>query len=886
LEELGVERGKENRDKLWLSNGQAVNPNYVVLARLAYPDAKLYSDKSDGSVIIGDPTKGEPLGVIMPYGPTTPRPDWANPPQGPLGTPAERDDPENFLARSMDAARDLTRSVYALPHYEGFNKVLMTWTGNRQIGIMRTARAVQKVLAEVPSKLAREGMANWMDAGGDQTALKKWEAAAKTPALKKGYEAALKLTPEQLATVQKAKKWFADMFEAGVKGGVIKEDSFLEDYITHVVAQPFVSGGPRSEYGGKIAAKFKYSQQRTFPNFHELEEAGYRARTKDVAEIMAVYGTHLTNAIETRRLARAILHEKNAAGEALGKLILGHYSAEEGAKANYINDPAMAVENGVHYKAVGHSAFRGWGWTGTSPETGKPIITQGEIGVHPDIHAQLENAIGRSEIRKWYDSPGNPLSNLAKKSLKALDVSQSTLKGTMLGGISTFHAVHEYKRAALSRVIINPVLTKAIDPNDARTQMMLRTGLMLVGDREAEQIFSEGLGSRSLIDRFPGIGRVSRAVSDYTFHQLIPALKWHTWNAVYERNLKTFGKAASPMDVAYLTSKQVNERFGHLNLADLNRDPTFQHMLGWAALAPDFLESNFRNYAREVIGAVGSKTGRDSIKTLAFTALMIWTAARLLNKLLDDDWHMEEPFGFIHNGRRYTMRNEAEDLWRLYSETGQFVTGRLNPLVATIDQLRTGRNWRGEKVTTGDTLKEFLTKWVPISGRWVPGAKELMEWSATGQNRTISLWQEFISSQGIQVARHSPLAPAYELARKYRQAHGEKEDTGTYPTSRYQQLHYAIEDGDLDKAKTEAEKLVAAEREQQKHLGREDALKKIAHGFYESINHPWTKNKDQDAEFIKSLSKEDKLKVMAAMQHRRLIWKNFAHLMHVPEEQH
>ena len=63
-------------------------------------------------------------------------------------------------------------------------------------------------------------------------------------------------------------------------------------------------------------------------------------------------------------------------------------------------------------------------------------------------------------------------------------------------------------------------------------------------------------------------------------------------------------------------------------------------------------------------------------------------------------------------------------------------------------------------------------------------------------------------------------------------------------------------------------------------------MKKIAHGFYESINHPWTKNKDQDAEFIKSLSKEDKLKVMAAMQHRRLIWKNFAHLMHVPEEQH
>lgn len=801
---------------------------------------------------------------------------------GLLGSPST---PLSPIEKAKEAVKDFAKDIAKLPSYTGFNKVLNNWVGNRQIGIMRTERTVRAVMKAIPDKRTREAIANYIDAGGDMAELKRWAAAAKKPSLKAGYEAAQKLTPEQLATIDKIRQWFKDQFDRAVDGGVIKEESFLDDYITHVVDKPFVGGGASSPYGGKIAAKFKYSKQRTFPNFHELEEAGYSARTKDVAEIMAAYGTHLTNAIETRRLAKALLSEKNAAGEPLGKLILGHYTAEEGSKANYINDPAAAKDGDITYKAVSHPAFRAWRWSGLSPESGKPIIQQGEIGVHPDIHGQLENAIGRSAIRQWYDSPGSPASNLAKVALKALDVSQSALKGTMLGGISTFHAVHEYKRALGNRVVINPVITKQIDPNDPRTQMMMRSGLMLSGDRDAENLFSEGLGSRSLVDKVPAIGKVSRAVADYTFHQLIPALKWHAWNAVYERNLKLFGRQASPEDVAYLTSRQVNARFGHLNLADLNRNPTAQHIASWLLLAPDFLESNVRNYGQDAKGATGAKTGREPFKALVATALTLWVIARVMNRMSDDNPHYEEPFGVIHNGGRYTMRNEAEDLWRLYNEPGRFVSGRLSPGMQTADQLRTGQNWRGEKVTTGDTLKEFLTKFIPISGRWIPGMKQLVEKTATGGARTVSPFEEFLSSQGIQVARHSPASAAYDLAHKYKVAQGIKEDVGTYPVSKYQQLRYALEDDDMKRANEEAEKLLAEEKTKVPFFNRSVAVRKLQTAFQHSLEQPWTKSREMDQDFIKSLKPDDRAKVVKAEQERQAIARRFATMFALPTKE-
>ncbi len=810
--------------------------------------------------------------------------------QGPLGTPDEEKQSglfgAPFVQKVTDTLSTLKKEITELPKYSGMNKVLNTWVGNRQIGIGRTERTVKAVVKAVPKKLDREAVYNWVEAGGDVAKLQAWANGTSDPATKAAYEKAMNLSPEQEAMGNKIKKWFDDQHARAVNAGVMKQTSFIDDYITHIVDRPFVGGGV-SMSGGKTAARFKFAQKRTFPTSFELEQAGYKLKTKDAAHVMAVYGTHLTNAIETRRLAKSLLSERNDQGEPLGKLILGQYKTDVNPDANFINDPSAAREGDISYKPVNDPAFKGWAWKGTDPESGKSIIVQGEIGLHPDIRSQLENAIGRSEIRQWYDKPGSLGMNLVKGLVKAGDISQSALKSTMLGGISGFHAIHEMKRAAGNRVVINPVLVKPIDWNDPRTQMMTRAGVMLGGDRDAEKAFSEGLGSRSLVDKLPGIGKVSQALADYTFHRLIPSLKWHTFNAVFERNLKLMGGMGSPEDIAYLTAKQINARFGHLNLADMNIDPTFWHAMSWAFLAPDFLTSNAINYAQDVKGATGAKTGREPFKALLFTAGALWILARMINNLTDDDPHYEEPFGVIHNNRRYTMRNEAEDLWNLAHDTTQFISARLNPVVQSIDQLRTGRNWRGEKTTKWETLKELLAKFIPISARALPGAKWVEAQTTTGAHSPIAPFEEFMAAQGIRVSRVSKINEAYKLAAEYMDKHGQGTNDGSYPVSQYQKFRYALEDGNVEQARKEAEKLIKNATFDPENpvksaaKSEHDARAKVARGFQASVFHHWTKDADMDKAFIQSLSPADRATVLKAMQAREATWQKAAAILGV-----
>ena len=798
-------------------------------------------------------------------------------PMGPLGTP--------FVKQVQDTLSTLHKEITELPKYSGFNKVLNTWVGNRQIGIGRTERTVKAVMKAIPKKLDREAVMNWAEAGGDATKLQAWADGTTDSATKAAYEKAMNLSPEQEAMGVKIKKWFDDQHARAVNGGVMKQSSFIQDYITHIVDRPFVGGGV-SGSGGKTAARFKFAQKRTFPTSFDLEQAGYKLKTKDVAHIMAVYGTHLTNAIETRRLAKSLLSEKNDAGESLGKLILGQYKTDVSPDSNFINDPSAAREGDISYKPVQDPAFKGWAWKGMDPESGKAIIMQGEIGLHPDIRSQLENAIGRSEIRQWYDKPGSLGMSLVKGLVKSADITQSTLKGTMLGGISGFHAVHEIKRAGGNRVVINPVLLKPIDWNDPRTQMMVRAGVMLAGDYDATKAFSEGLGSRSLVDKIPGIGKVSQAMADYTFHQLIPSLKWHTFNAVFERNLQTLAGMGSPEDIAYLTAKQINARFGHLNLADMNIDPTFWHAMSGILLAPDFLTSNLLNYAQDVKGAAGAKTGREPIKALLFTAGMIWILARILNNLTDDDPHYEEPFGVIHKNRRYTMRNEAEDLWNLAHDTTGFLMARLNPSLASTIQLGTKRNWRGEKSSKLETLKDWMMKWIPISGRGLTG-KLAEVFTTTGATAPISPWEEFAASQGVRVSRVSKINDAYRLAGEYMDKHGQSTGEGSYPVSQYQKFRYALEDGNVEQARKEAAKLIKAATFDPENprktaaKSESDARAKVARGFQASVFHHWTKDSDMDQAFIKSLSSEDRATVAKAMQAREATWQKAAAILGV-----
>lgn len=833
-----------------------------------------------------------------------------------------------MLHNEAAAAKKVISEVRALPEFKGFKEVLNKWVGDTQLAIMETAGDIRELVEAVPDELTRRAIGRWLDAGGDIQKLKAWKEASIQLAAKKEYAAALNLNEEQTRIAGILREWFRGRFDKAVEAGVMDEAKFRQDYLTQLIERPFVQGGDASHFGQQLNKNFKFSNERAFPNLFELEKAGFSAKTTDVAEIMARYDAALNKAIQSRNLIKDLLATKNEAGEPLAVALKGTVRQGEGAEPNFIKNPRQKVvnqaeekiqalqakvaglvdkisnsesvvekfdaalelkdlreeiralreeqspEDALLYKSIDHPALRKWWWLSKDEATGKDVFMEGDIGLHPQIKTHLENALGTSGLRRWYDSEGNALSSIPKRVVKALDVSNGFLKRNLLGGISTFHAVHELKRAAGNRVIVNPWNLKEIDHTDPRIKLQVRTGLMLATPHDVMSSFSQGLGEAgSLVDRVPVIGKFSKAVSEFTFQKLIPSIKSQVWDAVYDRNHETFKEAIAAGDatkeqVAYLTSHQINARFGHLNMADLGRNPTVQHWAQLLTLAPDFWESNVRNYGQTIVGLTGAKVGREPIVAFAVTGAAVWLTARVLNQALDDDWHFEEPFGVIHDGRKYTMRNEVEDLWRMFHNSRQYVMGRLSPTLNAAEEWRSGRNWRGEKVDSAEVFKNWVSKVFPMSLRWIPGIRQAADSLESGGGRTIGTFNEFLGTMGIQVARHSEIGDAYQLANDYKKAKGEKEDTGTYPVSPYQQLRYALEDGDLKRAKEELEKLTAG--------GEKD----ISRGFKQSLFHSFT-GKDAEFEqgFRESLDASGKKVIEAADRSREMIYERYLRVL-------
>ena len=749
-----------------------------------------------------------------------------------------------FITEVADSVANAWNFSRAIPKLEGFKKIINEWTGSRQIASMKMEGFLKEIKRLASDKVVREGIANWIDAGGDHAELNKRLSATNKASLKRGYEAALKLTPEQLQLAQTIKRFFDDEFERGNKAGILKDEQFRENYVTQLIERPYVGGGVGSKFFGKLSTVFQYSKERTFPNFGELEAADFNVKTKDIGEIIGAYSNSLTKAIETRKMIEALKNEVNDQGQKL-------------AYTGKIPD-----EETGSYQTIDHPSLRG-------------------VKLHEDIASHLRNILGKSAIREWYDQPGSPIAKLGKGAAKFIDTANKTLGNTMLSGLSTFHVVHEAKRAAGN--LVNIFNLKEISYDDPMVQRAVKSSLMIYGDHDATAMFQEGLGGgRSLTDKIPGLREINKVVSEWTFKEVIPKLKYSTWLALRERNLNLLKDEISRgevtvADAEYLAAKQVNARFGELNYADMGRNPTMQHLYSFAALAPDFFESNLRNYGQVGAGLTGAKVGREPLKAFLVTAVGMYVTARVLNKAADDDYHWEEPFGVIHDGKSYTMRNEAEDLWRAIKSTRRYISGRTSPIVGTAVDMFTGRNYRGEAETVTENLRDFAAKVIPLSFRWLPGVKTLNDYiSPTQKAREVSIFDQFLSSQGLQVGRVSDISEAYKIKKEWNDSLPEgdplkkKDDTGVYPVSPYQQIRYGLEDKNDDKVLTEINKIGPK---------NSDEVKKLERSLQASLTHLWTGSAKGDAAFIASLNAKDQYKVLKAQFMREAMYGKFLFLL-------
>lgn len=771
------------------------------------------------------------------------------------------------LSKVFHAVGQAVSEIRDIPKFTEFRDALNGWNGELQKTSLEVRARMKDIESRVPLESRREAITNWLQAGGDSTYLDFWSNNTKGLKRKMAYMDAKSLTPDELKIAQSIRTLYDDLLTKAQAYGIVEDG--LRDYVTQVWKRPLLKSSQLSRFSSKLAASFKFAKHRAFENFFEGEQLGQKPVTKDISQLLGLYMSEMGKTIATRDLVKDLTTKTAADGRPLAYPIGNAKVVGDAAsgEAMLIRPGSKAHDISDYSKDFRHPALTKWKWIGKDEETGRNVMLQGDLALHPDIAKHVENVLSRSAIKRWYDSPTTLLGAIPKAIARGLDSGNALTKEIMFGFFAPFHHVQEGWHAVAHR--INPLWDiPKMDPSNPRLTWAMDHGLQVAGDRASMEIFREGLGTGKIIEKVPVVGRWSREWSDFLFHTYIPGLKFKTFEAILERNKEVYANelksgTATVDDVSYLSALQTNRAYGHMNYVDMGRDPTIKHLMQALLLAPDFLEARVGFVGQAAQGLVG-KAGREQLKAIAFLSGVSWVGARIANQLTDGDPHFEEPFAVIHNNRTYTLRSVPEDMWRLFKDSRKFVYGRISPIVGrgTIELL-TGKNYRGEKVTKWDTILDLLTAWIPITLRNMPGVRGL---SPSQANNTVTAFENFLSSVGLQVSRHSSMKQAYELADAYMKKEGIKEDRGSYPVSKYQQLRYALEDQDLSKASQEITKLQTEENM---------TSKKIGYGFKESLYGPFTKSMEMDKRFKRAASPSDYLLIKEAEKQRDSIWKRF-----------
>jgi hypothetical protein len=745
-------------------------------------------------------------------------------------------------------------------------------------------RAQKEINKAIPDQKRQAAVSVWLEADGDASKLAQWEAGAKGEVFKRAAKDAQTLTPEEIAIANKSKKAFETLRQRGEKYEVLK--SGRDNYVPHIWDVKAPDG--QSVFGGsRLKQNFKFNKARTFENFAEGDAAGFKPKTLAIGKLLPSYLHEMNRVIADRQFVQDLAKGTAEDGRPLvvPRGNVRPVVSPDGDYAYLVNPRAIKglkdaagdpVDTTDYRTMENQPALHDWRWEGKDLD-GNPIMVKDDLALHPDTALRVNAMLGKSAIREWYNEPGKGIAVVPKAIAKGLDRAQSVMKREMFGLLAPFHQVQEGTHSIAHRV--NPFFdVPKIDLRKADQMDAARHGLMLLPDRAGAEGMLEGVGGKGTFltqaarlfgeskagDNSAGkaataLANVVDGYQDYLFHQYIPGLKFKTYQTALARNMELYAKElksseVSESDVKLMTAEQINAAYGHLNRDLLDRNPTIQHMLQLTLLAPDFLEARARFVGQAVKGATGSKVGIEQFKAIAFLAAVQAGIAYTTTKLLGDEYDPKNPFDVRHNGRQYSMRSVPADLLKFVEDVTNlakggdrgvpFISGRVNPLLESVEQLRTGINYRGERAGSLQTLEELFAKYIPITARALPGVRSLTE---TSRQNPVSPLEQLAGSLGVKISRASPITDTYALASQWMEKNNIAREKGSYPVSKFQQLRYALEDGDMDKAANEVAK-----------LKKTTDPKAIAKGFRESILHPFTKNHETDKQFRDSLNPKDR----------------------------
>jgi hypothetical protein len=625
--------------------------------------------------------------------------------------------------------------------------------GDRHLALTESARNARKFMKNamkaIPDQRAREAISNWVDAGGDAAVLEKGMETTKDR-FKPGYARALALTPEETVIAKNIQNYFearlADAQEAGI----------LEDGIENYIHRYYEKDSPWKQSilnelrSGIFTGKPALAKQRVFSYDYEAEAAGYKPQ-KDFAKRVVAYDLALNKAIADRQLVKGMMEMKTPSGEpwvSVGGV--ANKIGGEGTDAALLIKPTVKPKNISDYRYFDHPALRKWKWV-AEDNNGRPVLVQGSVLIHPDALPKVKALFESSRIRAH--PVGKAALNLG-----------STVKQTMLD-LSGFHFVQtglhalEHQRTnALSNF-------KGIDLTDADQRGLVRGG-MVIGETTGREHFDEGMAGSSLTKHLPfGVGQKLVQLKDTLFNEYIPWLKMKTGMMELERNRKLFPKLSQD-EIYHLTANEMNAAFGEQNYAMLGRSATMQDALRIALLSPDFTEARIRFVGQAMTKYGGRphvedgklKIGSQGAALLAGAAALYITA-RLLNKLINGEWHMEREnaFNVLHNGKAYSLRTVQGDVLKAATDPEQFVRNRLNPVFGrTAAEVVTGRDYFGRKRNLAQQGEDLAEQTVPISVRGLFSGREQ------------SLAESLLNSMGVTEHRDSATQRITELANSWK----------------------------------------------------------------------------------------------------------------------
>ncbi|HTA24728.1 MAG TPA: hypothetical protein VK763_14445 [Terriglobales bacterium] len=634
------------------------------------------------------------------------------------------------IGRSWDRAKAAAAELWdsyknSSVKYSDFDQANRDRIGARQEAAIY-ANEFAGALKKSASPLEREAMVNYLEAGegGNADDILRERAAQSKPHLRPGYELARKLTDAQRTIVNNVRTEMDAQLEEAQKAGIVEHG--VQAYIQHIWKH--LPDKAKQNYAGLLAEMNlrslqpnpSFSKRRVWATYFEGEQRGAVPALKDIGFLVANHYVSLAQAISDRKFIRALTNElKTEDGQPVGIVAGGVKIADrEKGDAAYFIKPRQ-TKNPGDYVHVDHPALRKWKWAGKD-ENGRPAFIQGDILIHKSVAGKLKAILGTSAVRSFKLGPFYPG--------KALLRLQTEFKGALLGLSPHFHMTTEAQHAMFHRVA--PVNLPKLDMENPDQRGLVHNGLM-VADYHGLSMWSDGLAATGglLIHKLPiplptlkrnssgmrklgvtTVGALAQQQSEWLFTDYIPRLKMKMALAALERNRARYGKKLSDPQILKLTSDQANAAFGELNYEAMARSKTMQDVMRLTLLAPDFLEARAR-----FVGQAAKPYGTEQLHALLLGALGLYVGARILNKLLDGDYHWDKPFSVVIRGHEYSLRTIQGDIAGLVSDPGQFLRRRLNPTtLVTAFEAITGRDERNRKRDALGQFMDFLKRVAPI----------------------------------------------------------------------------------------------------------------------------------------------------------------------------